>query len=250
MKEQKRIHKVFWTGGMDSTARLIRVLLTTKEPVQPHFVIRHEECTGHEINAQNNIRRAFGRKYPELKSNFLPTHYINVDSIPRSEEIAVQIREIEQKMQVHEQLHILADYCHASQIDQIDIVYERDENFDPNQPNISQLFGKEPPFESFRNPHADLTKMGAYQIAKDEGWDDLLKMTSFCRRPRRKGKPCGTCGPCCDTVKEGMGFRLPFIARMKSRILIPFRQFYRKNYEKQNEKWLFKMIKRLFEKRF
>ena len=250
MKEQNSIRNVFWTGGMDSTARLIRVLLTTKAPVQPHFVIRHEECTGHEINAQNNIRRAFGRKYPELKSNFLPTTYTNVDLIPRSEEIASQIKEIEQKVQVYEQYHILADYCHASGIDQVDIVFERNENFDPNQPDVSQFFAVSPPFKSFRNPHADLTKMGAYNIAKEEGWDDLLKLTSFCRKPRRRGRPCGTCGPCGDTVNEGLGFRLPFIARMKARVLMPFRQFYRKNYHKHNSHWFFKMITRLFDQRF
>jgi 7-cyano-7-deazaguanine synthase in queuosine biosynthesis len=250
MKEQNRIHKIFWTGGMDSTARLIKVLLSTKEPVQPHFVIRHEECTGHEINAQNNIRRAFGRKYPELKSNFLPTAYMNVDLIPRSEEIASQIKEIEQKVVVYAQYHILADYCHAFDIDHIDIVYERDEDSDPSQPNVSQFFDVPGPFASFRNPNAHLTKREAYDMAKEEGWDDLLKLTSFCRRPGKRGRPCGTCGPCGDTVKEGMGFRVPFIPRMKARILNPFRKFYRINYQKHDSHWLFKMIKRLFVKRF
>ena len=250
MNEQKKIHHIFWTGGMDSTARLIKVLLTTKETVQPHFVIRHEECTGHEINAQNNVRRAFGRKYPELKSKLLPTAYTNVDLIPRSKEVEAQIRKIEEKVVVYAQYHILADYCHAFDIDQVDIVFERDEDYDPSKPYISDYFEVADPFKSFRIAHGDHTKQSAYNMAKEEGWDDLLKMTSFCRRPGKRGRPCGTCGPCNDTVREGLGFRLTFTARMKARILIPFREFYRKNYDKRNSHWLFRTITRLFVKRF
>lgn len=248
-EEKNSLHHVCWTGGLDSTFRVIKLLLTTNKRVKPHYVIMHEESSGNEIDSMNNIRRAFKKKYPELFQNLLPTDYIDKFAIPRSEELDAQVKELKKKVKVHEQLHVLADYCNAFGIDQIDITYERDENLEPGELKVAQFFGVNPAFKSFRNPHSDLTKKGCFTEAKKEGWDDLLKLTSFCRRPRRKGRPCGTCGPCCDAVKEGMGFRLPFASRMRARILIPFRLFYRKNYLIQDTNWFFRLIKRWLEPR-
>lgn len=249
MNEKKKTNHVFWTGGLDSTFRVIHLLLSTGEPVQPHYIIRREESTGNEIDAMNNIRRAIANKYPDLRPNLLPTHYTNEELIPRSEEIAREIKELKKKVKVHEQLHILADYCKASNIENIDITYERDEHVVPGDLRVSHFFEVSEAFKSFHNAHADLTKKGCYKVAEKEGWDDLLKLTSFCRRPRKKGRPCGTCGPCCDVLKEGMGFRLPFVPRVKANIQLPFRQFYRNNYLKQDTNWFFKTIKRRFEHR-
>jgi hypothetical protein len=148
------------------------LLLTTSEPVQPHYIIRHEESTGNEIDAMNIIRRAVLKKYPELRPNLLSTIYTNEDLIPSFKEIDDSIKNA-----------------------------------------VASYFGKKIPFQSFENPLEDMTKMDCYQEATDKGWDDLLKMTSFCRRPRRRGGPCGTCGPCCDALQEGMGFRLALIPR-------------------------------------
>ena len=247
MIEQAKQHHVFWTGGLDSTTRVIHLLLSTREEIQTHYIIRAAESTGNEIDAMNNIRRAVTKKYPELRPRLLPTWFINEELIPRSAEIDAEIKELKKKVKVHEQLHIMADYCMSSSIDHIDITYERNENVVPGDLRVAQFFQVNPAFKSFFNAHADLTKRDCYDMAVAEGWDDLLKLTSFCRRPRKKGRPCGTCGPCCDAVKEGMGFRLPFIPRMKARILIPFRQFYRKNYLKQDSSWFFRTIKRRLE---
>ncbi len=226
------------------------MLFTTEDPIQPHYVIRHEECTGNEIDAMNNIRRALSRSYAEVSPNLLPTMYINEDLIPSFKEIDEAISELRKTMRVHEQYQILANYCKASDISKVEISYERDLSADQSKNAIASYFGKEFPFQNFMNPLEEMTKMDCYLEAKDKGWDDLLNMTSFCRRPKRKGRPCGTCGPCCDTVSEGLGFRLPFTSRMKARILIPFRQYYRKNYLKHENSMFFKVIRRRLEHKF
>lgn len=247
MKEGAKIQHVFWTGGLDSSCRVIHLLYNTPNLVQPHYVVRSEYSTGHEIDSMNKIREALETKYPGMRGRLLPTMYVNEDLIPRSGDIAIEIGKLKQKVKVHEQLHILADYCVAEHIEHIDITYERDEQRQSGEQKVAQYFEVEKPFKCFHNPHAELTKRSCYDMAVQEGWEDLLKLTSFCRRPQKNGKPCGICGPCCDAVKEGMGFRLPFLPRMKARILIPFRQFYRKNYLKHDQSWFFKMIRRRLE---
>lgn len=249
MNREVHPHNVFWTGGLDSTAHLLHMLHCGGEPVQPHYIIRSEESTGNEINAMNNIRRALRSSFPDLQSKLLPTLYQNEYLISRSEAIAREIRELKQKVKVHEQLHIMADYCKDAGIEHIDITYERDANLKPGDLKVSQFFRVVQAFESFHNVAAKQTKKESYFQAREEGWEELMKLTNFCRRPRRNGKPCGTCGPCCDAVKEGLGFRLPFSSRIKARILIPFRQFYRRNYLRQDSHWLFKMLKRRLEHR-
>jgi hypothetical protein len=251
VEERRKIHHVFWTGGLDSSFRVIHLLRSSDELVQPHYVIRHEESTGNEINAMNNIRRGITKKYPDLRPKLLPTEYINEELIPANAKVEAAVEQMRKETRgIHEQYEILARYCKAHGIDEIDLTYERyNSEVASGITGVSAHFGKDFPFESFRNPHTHISKRQCYDQAKKEGWSDLLKMTSFCRRPRRNGKPCGTCGPCNDVLKESMGFRLPFISRVKANILLPFRLYYRNNYHKHDTHWFFRTVKRRFEHR-
>jgi len=226
------------------------LLMTTDHLVQPHYIIRHEESTGNEIDAMNNLRRAVGKRSPELRTRLLPTMYANEDLIPKTEQVDREVEELRKILRVHEQYQILAHYCKAFNIDEVDLTYERDVNEPKDVENVSKFFGNTSPFKSFRHTHKDMTKKDYFELAIKDGWDDLLNLTSFCRRPKKQDKPCGVCGPCTDAVKNGLGFRLPFISRVKSRIVLPFRIYYRKNYHKHDKTWFFKMIKRRFEHRF
>lgn len=249
MKNKRNTHHVFWTGGLDSSFRVIHLLRTTDELIQPHYVIRHEESTGNEINAMNNIRRAITHKYPDLRPKLLPTTYINEGLIPANKEVDAAAEAMRKEIRgVHEQYQILANYCEAFEIEEIDLTYERViGGISPDEKGVSKHFGTAFPFDKFRNPHANTTKRECYDQAKAEGWADLLKLTSFCRRPRRDGKPCGKCGPCHDVLKEGMGFRLPFRSRVLANILQPLREYYRKNSDKHESSKFFRMIKKHLE---
>jgi hypothetical protein len=250
MKEKEEIHHVFWTGGLDSSFRVLYLLMTTEEPVQPHYIIRHEESTGNEIDAMNNIRRAFAREYPERDDRFLPTIYVNEDLIPKMEKVSAAVDEMRKRINVLEQYEIIARYCKAGDIRKIDLTYELYVDASSNELNVGSYFGNTFPFESIVNPHNTLYKKDYYRIAKEQGWAGFLNMTSFCRRPIKRNIPCGTCGPCTDAMVHGLGFRLPFRSRLKSKLLKPFRYYYRKNYLKHDKVWIFRFIKRRFEHKF
>ena len=247
--ENTRVIHAFWTGGMDSTFNLINRLLTTRAPVQPHYIVRHEDSTGIEIDTMITIRRALLAKYPELRSRFLPTIYTNEDLIPRFKEVDTEVEELRKQVKINEQYQILANYCREFRIDRVDLSYELDLDQPPDEILVSRFFGNTAAFLSFFNPLEKITKPDCYRIAKEGGWDDVLLMTSFCRRPRKKIKPCGVCGTCSDTVKNGMGFRLPLVPRIKANLLLPFRNYWRKNKSKQKKNKYFMMIQRKFEGR-
>jgi len=250
MKEKEELHHVFWTGGLDSTFRVLNLLITTDEMVQPHYIVRHEESTGNEIDAMNNIRRAVLRDRPELDNRFLPTIYTNEDLIPRMDDVMAAITEMRKTINILEQYEIIARYCRANQIKKIDLTYERFVDEPEGVINAGYYFGNTFPFEPIAHPHKEMFKRDYYPIARKQGWDKYLDMTSFCRRPIKKSKPCGTCGPCTEAMLAGLGFRLPFKARIKSKMLFPFRNYYRRNYLRHDKVWIFRFMKRRFEHRF
>ena len=58
MKEHETPQNVFWTGGLDSTFRVLYLLHNTNKTVQPHYIVRHEDSTGNEIDAMIKIQKS------------------------------------------------------------------------------------------------------------------------------------------------------------------------------------------------
>lgn len=237
---------MFWTGGLDSSFRLIQLLYTTNFKVQPHYLVRRENSTGVEIDTMIRIRRAVVNQTPELRSRFLPTVYTNEDLIPTFDELNKQIEELRKTGKVAEQYEIMANYCKAFGIDQIEVALTSI----TGEKGFFEHFKTSPAFEYFSYPTIELSKKDMFRIARENNWDTILNMTSFCRRPKKKIKACGECGPCVDAVMSGMGYRLPLFSRLKANIQIPFRNYWRKNYMKHEESRFFKLIKQKFEGRF
>lgn len=242
--------RLFWTSGWDSTFRLIQVLMTTDKTVEPHFIIRTEHSTGIEIDAQIKIRRMISRKYPEVMSRLLPTVYVNAELIPEFQDIKDEIEEQRKEgRHIDPQYDILANYCRKFDIDKIDVGIIREPDGDSEKWLDKHLRGVKA-FNSFSYPITQVTKEDIYKIAKEHGWDDIMNLTSFCRKPNFKVTPCGICGPCVDTVIAGLTYRFPIKSRLKANIQAPFRKFWRKHYYQNQDHWFFKSAKIFLEKRF
>lgn len=241
---------VFWTGGMDSTFNLIRRLTTTSGKIQPHYIVRHEDSTGTEIETMISIRRAIVKRFPDVKNRLLPTIYFNEDFIESNKEIDDEFTELRKTFKISEQYQIISRYCSQFKLDRIDLSYEKDLHAAPTGRNLADLFGETTVFKAIVNPLEEITKVDCYKLAKKEGWNDILDLTVFCRRPSKKVKPCGVCGTCIDTVKNGMGFRLPLYNRVKAKILIPFREYWRNNYPRKKDTKIFRIVKEKFESKW
>ena len=246
MKDSNEIVHLFWTGGWDSTFRLVQLLVTTDKMVQPHYIIRHEESTGIEINTMSSIQRKISRGYPDIRSRLLPTIFIDRGLIKKFEDEDSQIDELREHYKINEQYIIMAQYCRQFGINEIEVsltsISGEMESF--------KYFKKVGLFNCFKYPLIDISKKEMLEIAKKNGWDELLNLTSFCRRPIVKIKPCGTCGPCHDAVISGLGYRLPLISRIKAYMLIPLRKYWRTNYSNNKNSFIFKHIEKKFKNRF
>jgi hypothetical protein len=74
-------------------------------------------------------------------------------------------------------------------------------------------------FRCFRLPLFDTTKREMRAQAREAGFDEIMRLTWFCHRPRR-GQPCGTCNPCIYTIEEGLAERVPLAGRIRYRLRI------------------------------
>ena len=245
-EKSNKIH-IFWTGGWDSSFRIVQLLMTTNYLVQPHYIIRHEESTGLEINAMIKIMRMISIKYPEVISRFLPTKYVDGLSVIKNKEIEEEFDKLKESGKINEQYRVMLNYCRQFDIKKIEVSLDKTPG-QSAQEWLDEHFQGSSIFNCFTYPIFHLTKYDMYKIAKKNNWDDILLHTSFCRRPKVKITPCGTCGPCVDAVYAGMGFRLPLIPRIKAKLQYPLRKFWRNQYKNRNTR-LYKFINDKLEKR-
>lgn len=87
----------------------------------------------------------------------------------------------------------------------------------PERYCVESVDGDDNVYKVFCNiifPVIKLTKKDEEQIARENGWMDIMQLTWFCFAPI-KGKPCGLCSPCDDAMNTGMEWRMPAISRWR-----------------------------------
>lgn len=230
---------LFWTGGWDSTFRLLFLLIEEGKSVQPYFVVRPQDSVGYEIKTMNDIRRQLFRKYPKTRELLLPTIFRDVRSIGEKDEISESLKKLKENNEIATQYDFCARLCYQEGIYDMELSIHKDDKahkliarvkgevFQGNADNLKQdeVYIRNV-FKYFEYPIFDFTKIEMEKIAQKKHFDDLLEMTWFCATPY-KGKPCGFCGPCTYVIDEGLSRRLPFFRRILSKIHMPARRFYR-----------------------
>jgi hypothetical protein len=84
-------YHLLWTGGWDSTFRLLQLLLIYKKKVSTYYIVRPFSLKlGHEIRTIANIRALILEKYPHTKNLLLSTVYFSVNEIDENERITNQ----------------------------------------------------------------------------------------------------------------------------------------------------------------
>lgn len=216
---------VLWTGGWDSTFRVLQALIIENEVVQPHYIIDPARRTfSDEIIAMHHIRKQFLNTFPDKASNFLPLNLVHIDSIPLDREITNWYHRLEKKTVMGTQYEWLARYAKYHPLE-LELCME----YVP-PPNGEQLFlvfvqpalkhlgdghscrVEEPyldpgveMFSFFRFPVRHLKKDDMRRIAEINGFIDLMRLAWFCENPIL-GLPCGICGSCITARDSGMDY--------------------------------------------
>jgi hypothetical protein len=224
--------KLLWSGGWDSTSRLLTLVLEEKKPVQPYyFIVPHQrKSTRNEREAREKITKMLFEKYPWTKDLILPTIYVRMDEIAPDEEITQAYRAAYESQTIGVQYEFMARYCKQNDIQGIEICLNK--LGDPKVPprfihflsrvgdsniftyNLELMDKPEYVFlKYFSYPTMDFTKEDMRLMAKEKGWLPVMKKTWFCYTPLFGRIPCGLCQPCRFTIGEGQAWRLPVTTR-------------------------------------
>ncbi len=230
---------ILWTGGFDSSYRVCQLSLLPVE-IQPYYVRAGKKSDTQELKAMADIV-AYIHGNKAKKCKLLPLIEIRLGDIAPDQEIMDSCNKIGKEVVIGTQYEWLARFARQSglilelgfefnptsnlrkyidsnaTIREVSIPLamgmgtleycEYDENH--TSEDMMKIFG---PFR-YGLPLYYMTKLQTVESYKAMGYEAVMSMTWFCAHPIG-GKPCGLCNPCASVMKAGMGFRLPFRARI------------------------------------
>jgi len=238
--------QLLWTGGWDSTYRLLMLLLQLRLPVAPIYIYDAKRASAPvEMRTMDNLREAIAKAYPHTRELLQPTTVVRLEDIEPDEEIERAFDRVLQKVRIGDQYAFLARYCKQQGLDGVELSVEnaprgahaalenhvelvaspsgptyRMRRDDPDD-DTRKVFGP------FSCPIFMTRKEDMSGAVTRNGWQPLMAMTWFCHKPSRKMEPCGFCNPCQYVLQQGMGHRIPRSRRTLSRLysftLMPLR---------------------------
>lgn len=219
------IKKILWTGGWDSTYRLLDLVINKNYEVQPYYVLDEGRVsTKMEIATMEKIKKMIGDISEEARKRILDTVFIERKNIHEDARISNYYNVLKKQSHLGNQYDWLARYTNSKGIKDLELCIHLDDTvegfikndvelvvFDNDQyyklvdiPSQKELII----FSFYHYPLFDMTKLDMENKAKDSGFDHIMEATWFCHSPY-KGKPCGMCNPCKYTRDEGLSRRVP-----------------------------------------
>lgn len=233
---EKKVTKILWTGGWDSTFRLLQLLLQNKTQVQPYYLADlGRRSTALEIETINKIKKYLIKKYPHTEELLLPLKISKVSDLKPDQEIKKAFKDILKNKIIGEQYEWLARFCKQNKIHDIELCIHCDDkahkviaglvknqsingtagpSCDPSQSDQAGYLL----FEYFVFPIFELSKLEMRKISKEKSWNKIMNMTWFCHKPIFGKIPCGRCNPCLYTIEEGLGKRIPIYIRILNKL--------------------------------
>ncbi len=239
MNNYEKHINLLWTGGLDSTFRLLQ-LISCDVDIQPYYVINPgRNSTLYEIKAMGNIREKILKYYPHTKYRLKRTIYLSVNDISADQEITNKYNNLIQQGHLGTQYEWLARFAKEqdNKIFELGIVkgggfgYKNLKNYVIKcEDNVIGYYYKLDPATSddndmqllryFTFPILDWTKADIIQYAKMNGCLDIINSTWFCFNPF-KGKACGLCTSCNIYMRNGLTDKFTNYARKRHKYVKP-----------------------------
>ena len=223
--------RLLWTGGWDSTFRLLQLLLLERRSVQPYYVVEGaRRSSSAEQAAMRNIRELLRTSHPEASARLQETVEVPLDQIAADAHMFSNYENALYSGFIGGQYEWLARMCAQHGVTDMELAIHRDDKarellaelIDVSRQQLDARFAGDARYElfqCFRFPLFDMTKQQMRSAARKDGFEDFMALTWFCHRPRA-GQPCGVCNPCIYTIEEGLADRVPLAGRIRYRLRV------------------------------
>jgi len=123
---------LLWTGGWDSTFRLLYLVFVEKRIVQPFYILDTERSsTLHELRAMHVIREEIARRSSRLADLIKPTIIVSVHDIKPDPEITAKFNRLREKHHIGSQYEWLARFARHWKISNLELgVHKGDHAYD------------------------------------------------------------------------------------------------------------------------
>lgn len=217
--------RIFWTGGWDSTFRVIQLARRGGVRIEPHYIITTGRAgMPQELMALERLRVAITARFPQGAEVLAPLR-ISLGSQIDSELVAQGERRLgllRGRVPLGPQYAWLWAYVQQHNLHGMDLCIHRKEtraSLGDHVRECSDVAGKNHKVVSdgdeglellacFHLPLLGYSKIDMLRIARSDGFLDLMNMTWFCHKPTPNGFACGRCTPCRQTMAE-MPERIP-----------------------------------------
>lgn len=236
---------LLWTGGWDSTFRLLQLLLVHRVPVVPWYLEDPTRAsTGVERRTMARIAGHLHETHPHTRALLRPLRVRAVAEIPRDAAIDQALREIRKRSWIGDQYAWLPAFCRHEGLKGMELGVHVDDKVQALLRDYVTEFDHPCGFRTLRvdDRHADtpehrlfhwftfplfgIDKVGIARQSAAAGWDGIMDMTWFCHTPVH-GRACGLCPPCVYTIEEGLAYRVPRARRVLSffwrHLVLPFK---------------------------
>jgi len=220
----KRVHRVFWTGGWDSTFRVLDILSSMDGFIQPYYLIyTGRPSTVMELKTINlimdEIEQVDGWRGRVLRPQFFLADRYKY----KNEPYASALTKVRQKGFLGTQYLCMAQFRDEDPDAGFEVGvpmghgagYRNLRDHIVVHPQFSDvmILGSEAPeelqilFKGYHLPLMTTTKKMMGEIAQAKGFLNLLERAWFCHFPV-DGAACGVCPPCKVTIRAGLGYRV------------------------------------------
>ncbi|MBQ0040959.1 MAG: hypothetical protein KBS56_02930 [Clostridiales bacterium] len=213
-KEIKTTHHVLWTGGWDSTYRIVE-LAREGAAIEPVYVInpgrRSYEIELGRVREIIAMLEEPGRFGCEL----LPLRIINMEDIPANKKMTEAFNQVKEDARSALNAELGPQYEWLGRLScvvpDLELCIEAAEPgrlvsrdmIERGSDAAKILWG------NFILPIYNKTEQDMLADIRAWGCEDIMQKIWFCNHPLTNGEPCGLCHPCCIKIESGMEILLP-----------------------------------------
>lgn len=225
---------IFWTGGWDSTYRMVELSQMEETEVFPVYVM---DTTRPSLEIEKETIQKLWRKLdenPRTVAKIHPVTWIREDQIPEYNDISEAYTRLQRENKFGSQYEYLAKVARlypgievcitkitntphgcSGLIYKYGKIIAKDDTYvvDPacSNQDIILLFG------NISFPLAGISKQEMLQNIIQRGYSDLMQGIHFCYFPRHN-EPCGVCSPCIQKMSGGLEFLIPKRGQFRYRV--------------------------------